>query len=143
MVVCVFCSQPFPSGFLLLQTSDAQTLFIRIDDNFDRNMWNPLLELLFFEQASGIVASYLVESTWPRSHFVVTLLLTYFVTRKRCLPLHDDALDTTAYEVPYVLVAPLPSLRGRVWRVATTLCLTFLYPLLLVHFSLVYVRNHM
>ena len=62
------------------------------------------------------------KSTWPRSHFLVTLLLTYYVTRKRCLPLHDDALETTAHGVPYVPVAPLPS-----WRVAT-----FLYLLLLV-----------
>ena len=30
MVLCVFCSQPFPSVFLLLQTSDGQTLFIRV-----------------------------------------------------------------------------------------------------------------
>ena len=28
---------------------------------FDHNVWNPVLELLFFEQANGIVASYLVE----------------------------------------------------------------------------------
>ena len=45
--------------------------------------------------------------------------------------------------VPYVPVAPLPSLRGRVWRVATTLCFTFLYLLLLVHFYLVYVHIHL
>ena len=32
-----------------------------IDDYFEHNMWNPPLELLFLEQANGIVASYLVE----------------------------------------------------------------------------------
>ena len=32
-----------------------------IDDYFEHNMWNPLLELLFFEQANGIFASILVE----------------------------------------------------------------------------------
>ena len=32
-----------------------------IDDYFEHNMWNPLLELLFLEQANGIVDSYLVE----------------------------------------------------------------------------------
>ena len=32
-----------------------------IDDYFEHNMWNPLKELLFLEQASGIFASYLVE----------------------------------------------------------------------------------
>ena len=30
MVVCVFFSQPFPFGFLLPQTSDGQTFFIRV-----------------------------------------------------------------------------------------------------------------
>ena len=78
------------------------------------------------------------KSTWPRSHFLVTLLLIYYVTRKRCLPLHDVALGTTAHEVPYVFVAPLPPSRGRVWRVATNLCFTFLYLLLLVQFPPVY-----
>ena len=32
-----------------------------IDDYFEQNMWNPLLELLFLGQANGILASYLVE----------------------------------------------------------------------------------
>ena len=32
-----------------------------IDDYFEHNMWNPLLELLFLEQANGLFASYLVE----------------------------------------------------------------------------------
>ena len=105
-----------------------------IDEYFEHNMWNPQLELLFLEQANGIVASYLVEMDLAK------IARSCHVTRTRCLPLHDDALDTTAHAVPYVSVAPLPSLRGRVWRVATTLCFTFLYLLLLVLFPLVYVR---
>ena len=44
------------------------------------------------------------------------------------MPLQDDALDTTAHGVPYVPVAPLPSLRGRVWRVATTPFITRVCP---------------
>ena len=32
-----------------------------IDDFFEHNMWNPLLEILFLEQVSGIFASCLVE----------------------------------------------------------------------------------
>ena len=32
-----------------------------IDDYFEHKMWNPLLELLFLEQANGFVASFLVE----------------------------------------------------------------------------------
>ena len=47
------------------------------------------------------------KSTWPRSHFLVTLLLNYYVTRERCLLLHDDTLGTTAHGVPFVSVAPL------------------------------------
>ena len=30
MVVCVFCSQPFPFGFLLPQSRDGQSFFIRV-----------------------------------------------------------------------------------------------------------------
>ena len=63
-------------------------------------------------------------------HFALDLLCY----RKRCLP--------PAHGVPYVSVAPLPASRRRVWRVATTLCFTFQNLLLLVHFSLVYVRIH-
>ena len=40
--------------------SSASTV-TSIDDYFEHNMWNPLLELLFLEQANGIFASYLVE----------------------------------------------------------------------------------
>ena len=32
-----------------------------IDDYFEHNTWNPLLELLFFEQTNVIFASFLVE----------------------------------------------------------------------------------
>ena len=30
VVVCVFCSQPFPLGFLLPQTNDGQIFFISV-----------------------------------------------------------------------------------------------------------------
>ena len=40
------------------------------------------------------------KSTWPRSHSLVFLLLTYYATRKRYLHLHDDALCTTAHGIP-------------------------------------------
>ena len=49
-----------------------------IDDYFEQNMWNPLLELLFLEQANGIVASYLVEIDVAKialsCHFALDLL---------------------------------------------------------------------
>ena len=47
-------------------------------DNFEHNMWNPLLELLFLEQANGSVASYLVEIDVAKialsCHFALDLL---------------------------------------------------------------------
>ena len=49
-----------------------------IDDYFEHNMWNPLLELLFLEQANGVVASYLVEIDVAKiaisCHFALDLL---------------------------------------------------------------------
>ena len=56
----------FPSECLFPQcvmdplSSSASTV-PSIDDYFEHDMWNPLLELLFLEQADGFVASYLVE----------------------------------------------------------------------------------
>ena len=41
--------------------SSSASIVPSIDDYFEHNMWNPLLELLFLEQANGIFASYLVE----------------------------------------------------------------------------------
>ena len=83
MVVCVFCSQPFPSGFLLPQTSDdrlssSASTVPSIDDYFAHNMWNPLLEVLFLKQANGIFASYLVDIDLAKialsCHFALDLL---------------------------------------------------------------------
>ena len=49
-----------------------------IDDYFEHNTWNPLLELLFLEQANGISASYLVEIDLAKialsCHFAIDLL---------------------------------------------------------------------
>ena len=49
-----------------------------VDDYFEHNMWNPLLELIFLEQANGIFASNLVEidlAMIARScHFALHLL---------------------------------------------------------------------
>ena len=53
-------------------------------------------------------------SAWPRSHSLVTLLLTYYDTRRRCSSLHDDTLGTIAPGNFYVTVAPLPLWRLRV-----------------------------
>ena len=49
-----------------------------IDDYFEHNVWNPLLEFLFLEQASGIFVSYLVEIDLAKiahsCHFALDLL---------------------------------------------------------------------
>ena len=49
-----------------------------IDDLFRHNMWNPLLELLFFEHVNGIVDSYLVDLDLAKiafsCHFPIDLL---------------------------------------------------------------------
>ena len=42
-------------------------------------------------------------STWPKSHSLVTLLLIYSVTRRRCSSLHDDTLGTTVHKNPYLV----------------------------------------
>ena len=48
------------------------------DDEFAHNMWNPLLELLFLEQVSGIFASFVVEIDLAKvalsCHFALDLL---------------------------------------------------------------------
>ena len=56
----------------------------------------------------------------------------------RCLHLHEDVLSTTVHGVRHDPMAPLLPSRRCVWRVAITLCFTFLYLLLLVLFSPVY-----
>ena len=100
MVVCVFRSQPFPSGFLLPQTvmdrlSSSASTVPSIDDYFEHNMWNPLLELLFLQQANGIFASYLVEIDLAKialsCHFAPDLLCykeEVLASARRCIGHH-------------------------------------------------------
>ena len=87
-----------------------------IDDHFEHNVWNPV-GIAFLEQAPS-------RGNRPgQDRTLMTLLLIDTVTRKRCLLLHDDALDTTAH----VSVAPLTPSRRLVWGVATNFCFAFLY----------------
>ena len=52
-------------------------------------MWNPPLELLFLEQASGIFASYLVEIDYGHDRIVLSLSLCYKEgVYDSCLMLH-------------------------------------------------------
>ena len=49
-----------------------------LDDYFEHNMWNPLLDLLFLEQVCGIFASHLMEIDLAKialsCHFALDLL---------------------------------------------------------------------
>ena len=49
-----------------------------LDDSFEHNMWNPLLDLLFLEQVNGSFASYRVEIDLAKialsCHFALDLL---------------------------------------------------------------------
>ena len=49
-----------------------------LDDYCEHNMWNPLLDLLFLEQVSGIFASHLVDIDLAKialsCHFALDLL---------------------------------------------------------------------
>ena len=65
-------------------------------ESLARNMWNPLLELLFHEQVSALSNLSSMKLTWLRSHSLVILLLMYFVTRKLFTTLHDAPSGTIA-----------------------------------------------
>ena len=43
------------------RNSSSASTVLSLDDDFVHNMWNPLLDLLFLEQVSGIFASNLVD----------------------------------------------------------------------------------
>ena len=45
----------------MVPSSSSASTASSIDDSSEHNMWNPLLELLFFEHVNGIVDSYLVR----------------------------------------------------------------------------------
>ena len=80
-----------------------------IDDYSEQNMWNLLLELLFFMHVNGIVDSYLVDLDLAKIALFVILLLIYSVTRRKCSSLHVDTLDTTVHGISIWCGAPLPS----------------------------------
>ena len=57
-------------------------------ENFARNMWNPLLELHFHEQTSGVIVLYVEEIEW-----VKIALSCYFALNLLCYKqgAHDSA----------------------------------------------------
>ena len=58
--------------------SSSASTASNVDDYFEHNMWNFLLELLFLKQVNGIVDSYLVDLDLAKiafsSHFALDLL---------------------------------------------------------------------
>ena len=58
--------------------SSSASIVPSIDDFFEHNLWNPVLELLFLEQVTGMFASYLVEIDMAKialsCHFALDLL---------------------------------------------------------------------
>ena len=55
-----------------------------------------MMELLFHTQIGGIFESLWMKLTWRDLHFLVTLLLTYIVTRKVLTNPHDAPSGTIA-----------------------------------------------
>ena len=65
-------------GQVMESLSSSASTVPSFDDYFAHNMWNPLLELLFLEQVSGIFASFVVEIDLAKialsCHFALDLL---------------------------------------------------------------------
>ena len=70
-----------------------------IDDYFAHKKWNPLLELLFHEQVSGIFESFVVEIDLFKIALFVILLMIYSATKKVRMILHDASSGTINHEV--------------------------------------------
>ena len=80
------------------------------EDGFSHNMWNPLLELLFYVQVSGIFEPFVDDIDLARSHSLVILLLIYSAIKKLHMFLYEALLGTIVHGVSFLSVAPLPSL---------------------------------
>ena len=102
-----------------------------IDDNFEHNMKNPLLEC--FSSSNQIVFSppSSWKSTWPWSDCLVILLFFDFVTKKACMILLDASSGTIVHGVSLNL-----SWFFCGWRIRYTI-LPSIYVLLLEPFILV------
>ena len=135
--VCLNCVE---LNHVMDSLSSSASTVPSVDAYFGHNVWNPVLEMLFFSSKLVVFSPPISsKSTWPRSHFLVTSLLIYYATRKRCLPLHDDTLG---HHCPWrslhfcgTIATLVSSCLFYVWRVATNFCFTFSYFLLLQQFS--------
>ena len=104
--------------FLLLHSRAMNPLFssaltaTSIADYFEHNMWNPLLELLFLEQANGCVAPFLVEIDVSKIALSCHFALDVVCYKGEVPEIQSEAVDTTDHKDTYLYVARLPSLRG-------------------------------
>ena len=64
-------------------------------ENFEHNMWNPLLELLFLEQTSGVIVLYVEEIDLAKIHSLVILPLIYSATKKVVTTIMNDTSSGT------------------------------------------------
>ena len=79
-------------------------------ENYAHNMWNPLLELLFHEQVSGIFEPFVDDIDLAKIDSLVILLLICSATKKAHLIHYDAPLGTIVHGVSLLCVAPLPLL---------------------------------
>ena len=80
-----------------------------LDDYFEHNIWNPLLDLLFLEQVGGIFVSFVVEIDLAKialsCHFALDLLCYKGGCVRFCTMIHWAPLPM---EFLVFFVAPLP-----------------------------------
>ena len=83
-------------------SSSTSTVSI-VNDYFEQNMWNPLLELLFLEHTYCIVDSYLVKIDLANIRHSCHFALDLLCYRRRCSSLSDDTLGTIARGIPHLV----------------------------------------
>ena len=92
-------------------SSSASTVPSFVDD-FAHNMWNPLLELLFLEQVSGIFASFVVEIDFAKVALSCHFALDFLCYKEVLLILHDFSYGTIAPWILFIFLWHHCHLRG-------------------------------
>ena len=112
-VLCVQCA-PFTCYCHVSRLISALLFLLCLDHCFPSKRWIDFLHPRLLHRALTTTPSIMCRlstswtSTWLRSHSLVTLLLTFYVTRRKCSSSHDATLGAIAPEGFYFTVAPLP-----------------------------------